>query len=56
MAKTTTMTIRVTSEVKEKLEHLARHTKRSRSDLASEAVASYVDLNAWQVEQIKKAV
>lgn len=56
MSKTTTMTIRVTHEVKAKLEHLARDTKRSKSYLAGEAVASYVEHNAWQAEQIRQAV
>jgi len=56
MSKTTTMTVRLTPEVSDKLEALARDTNRSKSYLASEAIASYVDMNAWQVARIKKAL
>lgn len=55
MAKST-MTVRLTPELSEKLDALARDTKRSKSDLASEAIASYVDVNAWQVSRIKAAL
>src|SRR5438128_4729789 len=44
MAKSAVMTVRLTPEVSEKLEALARDTKRSKSYLASEAIESYVDL------------
>jgi predicted transcriptional regulator len=43
-------------EVSEKLEALARETKRSKAYLASEAIAAYVDLKAWQVAHIKEAL
>ena len=56
MAKTTTMTVRLKPEVSEKLDALARDTKRSKAYLASEAISSYVDLNAWQVAHIKAAL
>lgn len=56
MAKSTTMTIRLTPEVSERLDALARDTKRSKSYLASEAIESYVDLNAWQIAHIKAAL
>ena len=46
MAKSAMMTVRLTPELSEKLEALARDTKRSKSYLASEAIASYVDRNA----------
>jgi len=56
MAKSAMMTIRLTPEVSEKLEALARDTKRSKSYLASEAIENYLDLNAWQVDEIKKGL
>lgn len=56
MAKNAMMTVRLTPEVSEKLEALSRDTKRSKSYLASEAIESYVNLNAWQVAQIKAAL
>ncbi len=54
MAKSAMVTVRLTPEVHEKLEALAHDTKRSKSYLASEAIASYVDRNAWQIEEIKR--
>jgi RHH-type rel operon transcriptional repressor/antitoxin RelB len=56
MGKSTTMTIRVASEVSTKLGALARDLKRSKSYLAAEAIASYVERNAWQVQEIKKGL
>ena len=56
MAKSTAMTVRLKPEVREKLDALARDTKRSTSHLASEAIESYVNLNAWQVAHIKAAL
>ena len=56
MPKTTTMAVRLTPELSVKLEALARDTKRSKSYLASEAIASFVEVNAWQVARIKKAL
>ena len=56
MAKSTTMTVRIAPELSEKLDALARDTKRSKAFLASEAIAAYVDLNAWQVAHIKAAL
>jgi predicted transcriptional regulator len=56
MADSTTMTVRLSTELKDRLERLAASTKRSKSYLAAEAIAEYVDLNAWQVEETRKAV
>jgi predicted transcriptional regulator len=46
----------LSSELKSKLDRLAESTRRSRSWLATEAIAEYVDANAWQIEEIGKAV
>ena len=56
MADTTTITVRLTNEVKEKLDELARGTRRSRSFLAAEAINDYVTLNGWQVAEIEAAI
>lgn len=56
MSDTTTMTVRLSAELKSKLERLAQSTRRSKSYLAAEAIAEYVDLNAWQIEETRKAV
>jgi len=51
-----TMTIRVEHDVKERLEKLAKSTARSRSFLAAEAIRQYLDVQAWQVEQIIEGI
>jgi predicted transcriptional regulator len=50
------MTIRLDDSVKERLELLAGVTHRSKSYLASEAIREFVELNEWQVHEIKAAV
>jgi predicted transcriptional regulator len=52
MAASTTMTIRVTAETRERLGELARVTRRSRSFLAAEAVAAYLDREQAIIEGI----
>jgi RHH-type transcriptional regulator, rel operon repressor / antitoxin RelB len=44
------------TKLKKKLDKLAKTTQRSRSFLAAEAIREYVELNEWQIEEIKKAV
>jgi predicted transcriptional regulator len=53
---TTTLTMRVRSALKKRLEKLSRSTGRSRSFLASEALSVYLDVNEWQVSGIKAAL
>ena len=50
------MTVRVSPEVSEGLDALARDTKRSKAYLAGEAIAAFVGRNAWQVARIKAAL
>lgn len=52
----TTFTVRVESQVKKRLEKLARSTGRTRSFLAAEALNEYLDLNEWQVGGVKQAM
>jgi predicted transcriptional regulator len=56
MTNETTITLRLSCELSDKLEALARDMKRSKSDLAREAIASYVDLDAYQVARITEAL
>ena len=51
-----TMTIRLESDLKERLEGLADATRRSKSFLAAEAIRDSVALNEWQVAEIQEAV
>ncbi|WP_163264068.1 CopG family ribbon-helix-helix protein [Chelativorans alearense] len=56
MPASTTMTIRVSPEVKEKLGRLAHDTKRSKSFLAAEALAGYVDRELDIIEGIQRGL
>ena len=53
MTASTTMTIRVRPDVKEKLDRIAADTQRSKSFLAGEAVAAYVERELEIIEGIK---
>ena len=52
----TTMTIRLEDDVKERLDRLAESTNRSKSFLAAEAVREFVDINEWQVAEVRAAL
>jgi predicted transcriptional regulator len=56
MAESTTMTVRLTPELKDRLDKLAAATHRSRSYLAAEAVREYLELNEWQIREIESAI
>lgn len=52
----TTMTIRLDDEVKNRLDHLADATQRSKSFLAAEAIRAYVETNEWQIGEVRAAL
>lgn len=52
----TTVSVRIDSAIKKRLEKLAKSTGRSRSFLAAEAINEYLDLKEWQVAGIQKAM
>ena len=52
-ADTTVVITRINAALKTKLEALARSTKRSKSFLTAEAIAAYVELNKWQIGEIR---
>lgn len=56
MSQSTTMTIRLEPELKSRLDKLSAVTHRSKSFLAAEAVREFIELNEWQIEEIKTAV
>ena len=56
MSQSTTMTIRLEPELKSRLDKLSAITHRSKSFLAAEAVREFIELNEWQIEEIKAAV
>jgi RHH-type transcriptional regulator, rel operon repressor / antitoxin RelB len=51
-----TLTIRVATTQKKRLEALSKSTGRSRSFLAADALETYLNVNEWQVAGIKAAI
>jgi predicted transcriptional regulator len=56
MGASETMTIRVRPDVKEKLERIAAGTRRSKSFLAGEALAAYVERELEIIEGIQRGL
>ena len=56
MATSTTLTVRLPKKVKVRLGQLARSTRRTRSYLAGEAIAAYVDREIEIVSGIKRGL
>jgi RHH-type rel operon transcriptional repressor/antitoxin RelB len=56
VSETGTLTIRLPREYLDRLDALAQSTNRSKSALASEALAAYLEAQQWQTEAILEAV
>jgi len=52
----TTMTVRLEDDVKDRLDVLAEATQRSKSFLAAEAIRVFVENNEWQIGEIQTAL
>jgi predicted transcriptional regulator len=52
---TETLSIRIDTGTKRRLEALSRQSKRSKSFLAAEAIAAYVEVEEWQLGEIRSA-
>ncbi|BEI32983.1 MULTISPECIES: CopG family ribbon-helix-helix protein [unclassified Polynucleobacter] len=53
---TAVLTLRINSKTKLMLDKLAGATHRTKSFLAAEAIERYIELEAWQVNEIKAAL
>lgn len=51
-----TLTVRIDDKTKNRLEKLAKSTARTKSYLVTHAIEDYLDVNEWQVQEIKKAI
>jgi RHH-type rel operon transcriptional repressor/antitoxin RelB len=49
----TTLSVRLDIDTKRRLEALAKRARRSKSFLAAEAIAAYVEAESWQLEEIQ---
>jgi predicted transcriptional regulator len=52
----TTLTVRLDEQTKERLEKLSKATERSKSYLVSNAIKDFLEINEWQIKEIQKAV
>jgi predicted transcriptional regulator len=52
----TTITIRLEEEVKDRLDRLSESTQRSKSFLAAEAIREFIDSNEWQIRETRAAL
>ncbi|MGE8482195.1 MAG: CopG family ribbon-helix-helix protein [Pseudomonas sp.] len=50
------MSLRLPDEIADTLAHLAKATGRSKSFLAVDALREYLAREAWQIEEIQKAL
>lgn len=53
---TETLSIRIDSETKKRLDALSKRSKRSKSFLAAEAIAAYVESEEWQLGELQAGV
>ena len=52
----TAITIRLEPDVKQRFDHPAEATHRSKSLLAARPIRDLVDLNEWQIQETRSAV
>jgi predicted transcriptional regulator len=53
---TTTLSVRIDTKTKKRLEALARRARRSKSFLAAEAIAAFVEAESWQLDEIQNGI
>jgi RHH-type transcriptional regulator, rel operon repressor / antitoxin RelB len=53
---TETLSIRIDAETKNRLDALAKRSKRSKSFLAAEAIAAYVESEEWQLGELQAGI
>lgn len=53
---TETLSIRIGSETKKRLDALSKRSKRSKSFLAAEAIAAYVESEEWQLGELQAGI
>lgn len=51
-----TMTVRLDDRLKVRLDKLAEVTHRSKSFLAAEAISKYLEIQEWQLSEIKTGI
>jgi predicted transcriptional regulator len=52
----TTLSVRIDADTKKRLEALAKRARRSKSFLAAEAIAAFVEAESWQLDEIQEGL
>lgn len=52
----TTLSVRIDVDTKKRLEALAKRARRSKSFLAAEAIAAFVEAESWQLDEIQTGI
>lgn len=50
------LSIRLDAETKKRLDKLAQRSRRSKSFLAAEAIAAYIEVEEWQIGEIQAGI
>jgi RHH-type rel operon transcriptional repressor/antitoxin RelB len=53
---TTTLSVRIDTDTKKRLEVLAKRARRSKSFLAAEAISAFVEAESWQLDEIQAGI
>jgi predicted transcriptional regulator len=53
---TETLSVRIDKETKKRLDALAKRARRSKSFLAAEAIAAYVESEEWQIGELQAGI
>ena len=53
---TETLSIRIDSAIKKRLETLSRRSNRSKSFLAAEAIEAYIEAEEWQLAEVQAGI
>jgi RHH-type transcriptional regulator, rel operon repressor / antitoxin RelB len=53
---TETLSIRIDAQTKNRLDALSKRSKRSKSFLAAEAIAAYVESEEWQLGELQAGI
>ena len=53
---TETLSIRIDADTKKRLDALSKRSKRSKSFLAAEAIAAYVESEEWQLGEVQAGI
>ena len=56
MSTTTTLSVRIDTDTKKRLEALARRARRSKSFLAAEAITAFVEAESWQLDEVQAGI